>query len=835
MDSTTPVTTKSWSARQAALLILLVAIVLAAVFDFWYRGVLISRERERVLAYASPYAGAMESAVGRRLSRLAGLRTFVETRPSPKAVADEFPTFAAGLRVGPRGIRALELVRNGRITAVVPLDSNRSVLNYDLYGDSRPLIPGDVRRAIETGTVTITGPVELLQGGQGLVVRQRVVRSDTGFPDLVAMVIDLPALVEEAASFSRPATLATVVLDRKQDILAGTGSAVADPVILPIRVSDGGWSLHAAPREGWNAAVAGDLRPTRIASAVIALLLAWLGYVVAGNQQRLRIAVETNTQGLRSANEALVAQVREREVAEQRLRAQDERLRLALVSGQMGTWDYQPDIDRLLLSSGALAILGTPTAPSETTGAAFRDWLMPEAREVLLASYKQAQSTGEYRAEFRITQANADDRWLYWAGETQRDGQESSRLLGVVMDVTERHRLEEQLLHSQKMEAVGTLAGGIAHDFNNLLTAILGFARLSLQQAGTIGTASASDPLRPELGDLRTDLEEIVKAGERASLLTAQLLAFSRRQVTKPSRIDLSAAVHDVERMLQRLIGERIVLQTLCTDVPLYVRADAGQLAQVIVNLVVNARDAMPNGGRIRVTTELLHIGETPDPQFNGLPAGRWSVLSVRDEGIGMSPEVMSRMFEPFFTTKRVGEGTGLGLSTVYGIVTQSGGQAFVDSAPGAGTTVRVALPWDAQPERSTRTPLSNLAVSADHKTVLVVEDEPGLRRLVAEILSRRGFTVSVARDGQDALSLLDSGVVPDLVLTDVVMPRMGGPALLNELRRRSLDVPVLFMSGYPAGEEMGQEDSQALIDKPFTPDALVAKVREVLSSSVVT
>ncbi|MEQ1692960.1 MAG: ATP-binding protein, partial [Gemmatimonas sp.] len=710
----------------AALLVLVGATSVAVGLDAWYNDVLISRERQRVLAFATPYASALESAVGRRVARLAGLRTFVQTRRSRAELDEEFPTFADGLRAGAPGIRALELVHDGRITAVVPLDSNPNVLGYDLYSDVRPVIPGDVRRAIETGAVTITGPIALLQGGVGFLVRHRVVSTDRTLPDLVAMVLDLPTLVAEAAAFSRPTTLSLVVLDRKQEILTGPTTPLEDPVYVPIRIPDGGWTLLAAPPDGWRAAVADDLQPTRIASALIIVLLVGLTVVVSGNQQRLRTAVEEQTRDLRDANDALTAEVRERESAETRLHEQDERLRLALVSGQMGTWDYHPASDALQLSAGALAIIGSASATTSTTGRAFCAALLPEARDEVVRASQQAIAGGECQAEYRVVLPSGEDRWLYGTGELQSDTDGTARLVGVIMDVTARRRLEEQLMHSQKMEAMGTLAGGIAHDFNNLLTAILGFARLSQQQATTLDASASSDQLSRGLRDLRVDLDEIIKAGDRAALLTAQLLAFSRRQVIRLTRVDLSGVVFDVERMLKRLIGERITLVTQHSPSPLLVRADAGQLAQVVVNLVVNARDALPDGGTIRVSTESVVLAELGESPLEGLSPGRWCTLSVSDDGVGMSPEVMARMFEPFFTTKLVGEGTGLGLSTVYGIVTQAGGRTFVESVPGRGTTVRVVLPWDRGAAPTMATPAVGTPAITAGKRILVVEDEPG-------------------------------------------------------------------------------------------------------------
>jgi CheY-like chemotaxis protein len=349
-------------------------------------------------------------------------------------------------------------------------------------------------------------------------------------------------------------------------------------------------------------------------------------------------------------------------------------------------------------------------------------------------------------------------------------------------------------------------------------------------QAAALKLEGTTPELRDGLEELRTDLDEIVKAGERASLLTGQLLAFSRRQVHKPTRVDINAVVREVERMLVRLIGERIKLQTHTTVHQLPVLADPGQIAQVIVNLVVNARDALPNGGVVKLRTERLVVTDAAEAPLAGLTAGTWVVVAVEDNGMGMSQDVMARMFEPFFTTKRVGEGTGLGLSTVYGIVTQGGGRVFVQSAVDVGTTMTVAMPMHAAPAGAVQHGEDGAPQQTRAAHVLVVEDEPGLRRLVAEILTRRGYTVEVASDGLEALTSLDeTDRQPDLVLSDVVMPRMGGRGLADEIARRGMTMPVLFMSGYPAGEELPEDEAHTFIGKPFTPDALVRKVRALL------
>jgi PAS domain S-box-containing protein len=401
-----------------------------------------------------------------------------------------------------------------------------------------------------------------------------------------------------------------------------------------------------------------------------------------------------------------------------------------------------------------------------------------------------------------------------WYNSTLRD--EAGKLLCVMSlghDVTarekdeeQRRRLEDQVRQSQKMEAVGRLAGGVAHDFNNLLTVINGCAEM-LVQASRVG-----DPDR-ELA------QEIHRAGEQAALLTKQLLAFGRRQITKPIVLDLNDVVRDVEKMLRRLIGEHIILGVNLTPDNARVKADPGQMVQLLMNLVVNARDAMPGGGTVAVRTAL---------------AGNRVVLSVSDTGVGMDAATRARIFEPFFTTKGAGEGTGLGLATVHGIVEQSGGSISVASEPGQGTTFRIELPCcgDRSPAKTTayvrRTDLRT------RETILLVEDEDLVRSLAQRVLESRGYRVFAAPCGEDAIEL-HSRVVGkiDLVLSDVVMPGMGGRLLSEQLRDRQPGLRTLFMSGYTNDEVLRQgiqAEEVHFIQKPFSPDGLARKVREVLA-----
>ena len=385
---------------------------------------------------------------------------------------------------------------------------------------------------------------------------------------------------------------------------------------------------------------------------------------------------------------------------------------------------------------------------------------------------------------------------------------------------------EAQLQQSQKMEAVGRLAGGVAHDFNNLLTVIRGYSELLLS--------------RFEPGDsMRKDMEEVKKAADRASGLTRQLLAFSRRQFIAPKIVDLNALVMNMDSMLRRLMGEDII--ELCAELSPKtgaIRADAGQIEQVIMNLAVNARDAMPTGGRLTIETRNVTVGKAARHDTIGVEPGAYVLLAVRDTGHGMDAETRSHLFEPFFTTKEKGKGTGLGLSTVYGIVKQSKGSITVDSVPGQGTTFNIYFPLIDREGPGSAGTADAVAPARGKETILLVEDEPAVRGLVHETLRLHGYTVLEARHGIEALMTVAKHTGPiHLLLTDVVMPQMSGPEVAEKLHSLRPDVKVLYMSGYPdhpVFEHGGVSRETSFLPKPFTPNALTKKVREVLDGAKV-
>jgi two-component system, cell cycle sensor histidine kinase and response regulator CckA len=402
---------------------------------------------------------------------------------------------------------------------------------------------------------------------------------------------------------------------------------------------------------------------------------------------------------------------------------------------------------------------------------------------------------------------------------------ERGQIVGAVLtfrDTTERTHLEEQLRRAQKMEAVGTLAGGVAHDFNNLLTGILGFTDIALEQVGK------EDPLRE-------DLNEIKKAAQRAASVTQQLLAFSRRQILAPQLLDLNTAVVDVEKMLRRLIGEDIDL-VITRDPGLgRVKVDPSQVQQVIINLVVNARDAMPQGGRLTLSTANVDLDEVDARRQGTVKPGSYVMLEVTDTGIGMDEQTRSRLFEPFFTTKEKGKGTGLGLATAYGIVSQSGGHISVRSKLGHGTTFNVYLPRVAEETEPAKLEGTAERTVLGSETVLLVEDEESVRLALRRGLRSMGYTVLAACNGDEALALSDGHPGPiHLLLTDVVMPNMSGPELASRLMPLRPEMMVVYMSGY-MDETVGHhgilDSTVAFLQKPFTQEVLAAKLREVLDA----
>jgi PAS domain S-box-containing protein len=502
----------------------------------------------------------------------------------------------------------------------------------------------------------------------------------------------------------------------------------------------------------------------------------------------------------------------------------EQRLQLALDAGEVGTWEHDLKKNTLACNPRLGLILGSPFSPPVGPPESFLSrHVLAEDRDRVYEILAKGAATAAFSLECRIERPDLSIRWVRVQGKIIRDLQgHPTKTLGTIVDITERKLLEEQLLQAQKLEAVGQLAGGVAHDFNNIMGVILGYAGLVREGLG------ADNPTRPMV-------ENIENAARRGAGVTRQLLALSRKQVMRPRVLELNDLIAELSKILGRLIGENIALELHLTPDVARIQADPGQIEQVIMNLVVNARDAMPKGGKLTIVTANVFLDTDYQKTHPAVIPGKYAMFSVADTGTGMDERTLSHIFEPFYTTKEPGEGTGLGLAIVYGIVEQSGGHISVFSEPGQGTHFKIYLPAVDRPKDVEAVPASAPEPAQASGTILVVEDEPGLADLTRTILAMDGYSVLLAGNGEDALGLVSSHAdAIQLVLTDIVLPGpMNGVDLASGLRSLRPETKVVYMSGYsdvlntqphPAGEPV------ILLEKPFSPETLRKTVRELMA-----
>jgi PAS domain S-box-containing protein len=544
----------------------------------------------------------------------------------------------------------------------------------------------------------------------------------------------------------------------------------------------------------------------------------------------LNDGLERHTSQLAAANRVLKDEITERRKTENALRSAEEKYRSIFENAVEGIFQSTPGGQFISVNPAMARIYGY-ASPEE---------MIAEHTDIEQQHYVQAERRTEFKRlldEHSFVQGFESevyrkDESTFWASENVRVVRDDdSRVIyyeGTIEDITERKRTEEalresedRLRQSQKIEGIGQLAGGIAHDFNNILTAISGYSELALRRL-------ASDH------PLRRNFEEIKKAGDRAASLTRQLLAFSRKQILQPKVINLNVVVPDMDKMLRRLIGEDIDLLTVLDPELGNVKADPGQIEQVILNLAVNARDALPKGGKLTIETANVYLHEDYAHAHVAVRPGPYVMLAVSDNGCGIDEETQKRIFDPFFTTKGVGKGTGLGLSTVYGIVKQSEGNIWVYSEIGKGTTFKVYLPRFDEVEEEQAEVVTNLPPSTEGQVVLLVEDEEMVRQMSREILELNGYHVLEAQHGKEALLVSDQhdGHI-DLMVTDVVMPQMGGRELAEHLAKSRPETKVLYLSGYTNDAIVHHgvlEENLNFLQKPFTTDAFARKVHEVLT-----
>jgi PAS domain S-box-containing protein len=517
--------------------------------------------------------------------------------------------------------------------------------------------------------------------------------------------------------------------------------------------------------------------------------------------------------------------IAERKKVEEALRERERELREAQRVAHVGSWKWDPKADVVTWSEELYHIAGRdPRLKAPAFATELAACYTPESWARLRLLVETALRTGApYEADLEVVRPDGTTRWTAVSGEVVRDADgRLAGLRGTVHDITERRKLQEQFCRSQKMEAVGKLAGGIAHEFNNLMTVVTGYCELLLAQR------SADDPDRHAI-------EEIEKAGDQATLLTRQLLAFSRKQILQPKVISLNEIVYGIETMLDHMIGKNIALKT-AIDANLWkVRVDPSQIEQVILNFALNSRDAMPKGGSFCLCTANAMLDASFADRHAGAKTGPYVVLTVRDTGCGMDPATLSRLFEPFFSTKEVGRGVGLGMPMVYGIVKQSGGYIDVESAVGEGTTFRVYFPRAVEEPMEARNAESPADPLAGTEVILVVEDEKAVRDLVVQVLAAKGYRALSAADGNEGLRICKELRGPiDLLLTDALMSGMSGKELSERMTLLHPEMKVLFISGYTRDAIVQQgilPAGTAFIQKPFKIVSLIRKVRDVLDS----
>ncbi len=620
--------------------------------------------------------------------------------------------------------------------------------------------------------------------------------------DPASQLLSFPHFVDERDSAPSPRPLGRGLTEH---VLRTGEPLLATPEVFADLVESGKVELIGAPSVDWMGV------PLRAGNQTFGVL------VVQSYSEDVRFG-ERDKEILTFVSQQLASAVDHKQ-HEEALRRSEARYRSLVQSAVYGIYRSSVDGRFLDVNPALITMLGYESAEDVLR-------LDPE-REVFLDPGEHARLMQEFQRKGKLE--SAEVKWrrkdgraitVRLSGRTATAAEEFDRVLEIIAeDVTERRALEDQFRQAQKMEAVGRLAGGVAHDFNNLLMVISGYTEVLVES------------LRPE-DPLQAKAEAIQQAADRATTLTRQLLAFSRKQLLELKVVDVNAIVADMERLLRPLIGETIELTTQLAPDLGHTRADAGQLEQVIMNLVVNAKDAMPQGGEILIQTSWENL----DPgrrEHSLIQPGPYVVLSVSDTGLGMDRETQSRIFEPFFTTKEQGKGTGLGLSTVYGIVKQSGGYIFANSELGQGTTFRIYLPQVEDPlEHASPTHKTQVALGGS-ETVLLVEDEESVRELVHETLASKGYKVIEADDGEAGLRLAESyeGTI-DLLVTDVVMPGMGGCELAQRVGASRPQIKVLYLSGYTEDAIVHHgvlEPGTAFLQKPFTLQVLARKVREVL------
>ncbi len=808
------------------------------------RGYLLTQNRR----YLEPYEEA-PPAINGHLARLAelladepGQRAALDSlRPLVQDKLDELHrTLVADSAEGNATARAL-VSRGGGKAA---MDSIRAVVAHMLHREQASLSKrtDEHRRTAALSEVVLLAVLGLV-GVLCLLGRRVVDRDDKQRTAATAEILRLRDLAEEetarseeetaraedeAARAEEFATQAEESRERLEEVLAGIsdGFLVMDRDLTILYINAQGAEMVGRPvaellqQALWTALPAGRGSPLDLAfrDALATRDVVRLEAPLPGTDRRLAAHVYPAGDNL----SVFFQDVTGRVAAERRAQEGDERLRVALEAGRFGVWEWDIGDGQVTWSDRTYELHGVPLGGFGGRLDDFTRLVHADDLDRVGGLIQSAiRDRLPYEVEFRVVHPDGSVHWLATAGRVlYRDDGTPDRMLGVTWERTQQRLEEESARHAQRMESIGRLAGGVAHEVNNQMSVVLGFAQFILKRADLAA-------------DLRSDVTEIHRAGERSAAITSQLLAFSRRQLLRPELLDLSDVVSRFERVIKRTVGERCDLTLQLGAGLAHVEADRGQVEQVLLNLALNAADAMPDGGTLAITTRDAELPRDSGALGAGVAVvgGRYVRLTVTDSGHGMDAGVLRHVFEPFFTTKPLGKGTGLGLSTVYGIVKQSGGYVWVDSAPGAGTSVHVDFPVVKVRPR-TDVPEPAMRTTPARGLVMVVEDEPAVRMMVSRVLEQEGYEVLATQHGQEALAALEGRDGIRLVVSDVAMPVMSGRELGDMLARTHPDLPVLYMSGFADDEIISRgllEPGRPFIQKPFASELFAQRVAELL------
>ncbi|MDD9301639.1 MAG: response regulator [Desulfobacter sp.] len=756
----------------------------------------------------------LESAISHRFNAVKSLASLFILDPNTDTQA--FSLFASNLLDFHPSIRAVQYAdSNTQVTYVYPPEGNKITIDRPITLITDPERGPLTKKAIQEKRAVLQGPFELRQGGKGIVFRFPIFKDDL-FLGLSIGVYDLKAIVDEAMQGMTPDRFIFSLKNSDGNVFWRSGKLLKEVQQERIRVADTLWTLSGSLKK-------------RQAPPLFPRLIIWVfgsGFILVSlfflwsswrQEQGLEAVARKKTKDLFKADNALIAS--------------EEKYRLAMEATSDGLWDWNIQTGRVFFSQNWAKILS-----EKSVELVYESWVSkihPHDKDEVIASLKNHLEgrTDTWQKEHRLLTKNGEYKWVLGRGRVVEKDSDNApqRVVGTMTDISaskqaqaEQEILRDRLAQAQKMESIGRLAGGGAHDFNNMLTIILGNTEMVMEDLASSHPASLS-------------LAEIKKAGERSAELTRQLLAFARKQTITPRMLNINGAVEGILKMFGRLIGEGIDLSWHPGKDLWPVKIDPSQLDQILANLCVNARDSMANTGKVTIETGTVHFDEAYCRDHPGFIPGDFVCLAVSDNGSGMDQGTIENLFEPFFTTKKMGEGTGLGLSTVYGIVKQNSGFINVYSELKVGSVFKVYLPRQAEKSKVEIVAGSEEIVLIGHETILLVEDEKAILQMTANMLRRLDYTVFAASTPAEALGIssdFETGDL-DLLITDVVMPEMNGRDLAEKISRLHPNFRCLFMSGYTANviAQHGILDQGLnFINKPFSMQALSAKIREVMS-----